>query len=161
MTRDEICMTNESAISSARIAEYRRPRRRSYAQRMAIQRCTLESHDSRPGGIDWSQSAILGHRTAAARDFADLVSTRLINGTLPWTQRQSLLRQAAHRGISRFEANLIIAAVANYFRPLDVAPAPAEIGESRRTRNFFVLRGLAALLAIEIVVLAGVWHFLF
>jgi hypothetical protein len=152
-------MTSDPAIPTARIAEYRRPRRRTFAERVSYPRAPLEIRDSRPGGIDWSQSAILGHRTAAARDFADLVATRMVNGTLPWTQRQLLLRHASRRQISRFEANLIIAAVANHFRPLgvsaacDSAPGP--------TRYSFILRGLAAFLAVEIIALTIAWHFLF
>jgi hypothetical protein len=60
---------------------------------------------------DWSQSAILGDRGIAARNFADLVAARLIGTVLPFSERESLVRAAARHGINRFEANLLIAAV--------------------------------------------------
>jgi hypothetical protein len=60
---------------------------------------------------DWSQSAILGDRGVAARNFADLVAARMIGTVLPFSERESLVRAAARNGINRFEANLLIAAV--------------------------------------------------
>jgi hypothetical protein len=66
-----------------------------------------------PRRTDWSKSAILGHRNAAARDFADRVNRQMIGSVLPWPNRQAMLRYASRIGIPRVEANLLIAVVQN------------------------------------------------
>ena len=47
----------------------------------------------------------------AAEKFAVLVRYSLVGSLLPYSARQALLRKAARMGISRFDANLIIATV--------------------------------------------------
>lgn len=47
----------------------------------------------------------------AAEKFAILVRYALVGGLLPYSARQALIRQAGRMGISRFDANLIIATV--------------------------------------------------
>jgi hypothetical protein len=64
-----------------------------------------------PRREDWSDSVVLGDRGAAAREFADIVASQLVGTVLPWDQRETLIDTAAAYGITRFEANLIIAAV--------------------------------------------------
>ena len=49
--------------------------------------------------------------------FAELVERQIQGGILRYSARLWLLKQAALRKIERFEANLIIAAVENRFRP--------------------------------------------
>jgi hypothetical protein len=152
-------MTIDRTISSDRSTGFRRPRRRSLAKTSVLRHAAVENRESRIGGIDWSKSAILGYRTAAARDFADLVAVRMVSGTLPWTERQWLLHNAGRRGISRFEANLIIAAVANHYRPLSTAATP--LVAARPARDFFVLRGLAVVVSIEVILIFAACHWLF
>src|SRR3954467_9974919 len=47
----------------------------------------------------------------ASAEFADVVAASIDGPVLRYTQRQVLIRDAERRGIGRFEANLIIAAV--------------------------------------------------
>jgi hypothetical protein len=106
--------------------------------------------------IDWSQSAILGHRSAAAREFADLVAQRLVGDELPWNQRQTLLIIAHRFRISRFEANLIIAAAQHHLRRLPPAIVP------RHTRRPISIPAMLAIaLSVEMLALGCAWHFLF
>jgi hypothetical protein len=60
---------------------------------------------------DWSRSVVLGDRGASAREFADIVASHLVGTVLPWDMRETLIDTASAFGITRFEANLIIAAV--------------------------------------------------
>jgi hypothetical protein len=109
-------------------------------------------------GIDWSQSAILGHRSAAARDLADLAATRMLGSTLPWTQRQFLLHQATRRNIGRFEANLIIAAVQHHLAqnpPAADAPMPAQ------APRFHVPVGLLTFCIVQAAIATIAWRLLF
>jgi hypothetical protein len=73
---------------------------------MQVEPIRLQASDN-----DWSKSAVLGPRSSEARNFADLVAARLLGTVLPFSERESLVRTAARHDISRFEANLIIAAV--------------------------------------------------
>ncbi|MDP9172291.1 MAG: hypothetical protein M3O30_00295 [Planctomycetota bacterium] len=107
--------------------------------------------------MDWSDSAILGHRSPTSRDFADLVASRLIGSLLTWTARHDLLVAAGARGIGRFEANLIIAAVQHHRRNRKIPPAA-------RTYKAASIGSLAApwiaAVAVELAILASVWHLL-
>jgi hypothetical protein len=111
----------------------------------------------RPARIDWSESAILGCRSAAARDLADLVASRMVGSALPWSDRQYVFRQAAKKRIARFEANLIIAAVQNRLADKSGA-APAKTGARKpRTRipvgwiTFGVVQGAIVLAAWRVL----------
>jgi hypothetical protein len=108
---------------------------------------------------DWSQSAILGDRGPAARDFADIVASQLVGTVLPWSQRESLVRLAEMRGIGRFDANLIIAAVQH-----QMGVGRMRVGAERRRRSARV-RGVVVGAAVFAVVQAGIvgvlWHWLF
>jgi len=156
------CATPPSPLQTEH--DYRRRARRiraiwrgnPFQAQRALVRLAAEQSQRHPRW-DWSRSAILGHRTAAARDFADLVACRLVGGALPWSSRQFLLRQAARRRIGRFEANLIIAAVQHH---LPAAP-PAAPRPVQPRRRLFVPMALIALLAAEAALLSGVWHHLF
>jgi hypothetical protein len=111
----------------------------------------------RPRRTDWSHSAILGHRGPAAREFADLVSGRLVGRLLPWSDRRILLRQAAGLGINRFEANLIIAAVQHAW-PGD---KPASLEKSPRMNLSALGASIGAFLVVQLVIIAAVWRLLF
>jgi hypothetical protein len=50
-------------------------------------------------------------RDGVAEEFGRLVDRQLAGPVLPYSRRVALLREAARRGIGRFEANLIIALV--------------------------------------------------
>lgn len=104
---------------------------------------------------DWSRSAVLGERGAAARDFADLVAGQLVGTVLPRNQREMLIRAASTYGITRFEANLIIAAVQH------------QMGIGRRrddAKPARLSRRIAAALAMFFIVQAGIiavaWYWL-
>jgi hypothetical protein len=113
----------------------------------------------KPEKNDWSASAILGHRTPAARDFADLVSQKMIASLLTFSARRSLLKTAKARGINSFEANLIIAAVLDSRRqiaiPAAATPPPHAPSESRRLYPWLT----AAL--VELAIFASIWHLFF
>lgn len=102
---------------------------------------------------DWSGSAVLGDRGAAARDFADIVAAQLVGTVLPWSQRETLLRTASERGITRFEANLIIAAVQNQ---MGVGRRRAEY---RRPR-IRIAAVLGIFLAVQAGIIAAAWYLL-
>jgi hypothetical protein len=106
---------------------------------------------------DWSQSAILGDRGPVARDFADIVASQLVGTVLPWSQRESLVRLADMRGIGRFDANLIIAAV-----QYQMGVGRIRVEATRRRRS---ARTIVACAVVFVVVQAGivgvVWHWLF
>jgi hypothetical protein len=106
--------------------------------------------------IDWPQSPILGHRGAAARQFAGRVSGRLVGGLLPWTHRRALLAEAASLGIGRFDANLIIAAVQHASPAIAPAPSPKP-----RARKLIVPVTPIAFLAVQLVIIVAVWRLLF
>jgi hypothetical protein len=103
----------------------------------------------------WSRSAVLGSRGSAALDFADLVAAHLVGTVLPWSRRESLVKAAANLGISRFEANLIIAAVQNQLRE------GGRRVEARRPRLLArIAVGLMVFLAVQAVIVAAAWYWL-
>jgi hypothetical protein len=128
-----------------------------YQPRHAPLPVRIETFHTPPTQFDWSASAILGHRSAASREFADLVAIRLVGNELPWDQRQALLRHAPRLKINRFEANLIIAAVQNHLRPATTAAIRLPQKSARPSVASIVL----LILAIEAGILAALWHFLF
>jgi len=118
--------------------------------------------------IDWSSSTVIGRRSPIAREFADSVVEHLVGNLLPYSARQDLIRQATDKGITRFEANLIIAAVQHHLRISPIAPPlrakPASqvltpIATSPRPRRrlgrFFTL--LATFFAVEAAVVMVIW----
>lgn len=118
---------------------------------MRVEQIQLESPR-----YDWSQSAVLGQRGTAARNFADLVAARLVGTVLPFNERESLVRTAARYGIARFEANLIIAAVQHQLG----------VGRQREKRKRLPRRmrfapAVAAVVALQAGIVAAVWYLLF
>ncbi|MGD0390732.1 MAG: hypothetical protein ABSC42_17445 [Tepidisphaeraceae bacterium] len=104
---------------------------------------------------DWSRSAVLGSRSSSALDFADLVAEQLVGTVLPWSRRESLVRTAQTLGISRFEANLIIAAVQNQMG------VGFQRGETRRPRlTKRIAMGLTVFVAVQAVIVAAAWYWL-
>jgi hypothetical protein len=105
---------------------------------------------------DWSKSAILGDRGPVARDFADIVASQLVGTVLPWSQRESLVRLAEMRGIGRFDANLIIAAVQHQ---MGIGRKRIE-GKQRRTSLRKFVTYAAAFLIVQAGIVGVVWHWL-
>jgi hypothetical protein len=105
---------------------------------------------------DWSRSVVLGERGVAARDFADIVACQLVGTVLPWSQRDKLIRAASAHGITRFEANLIIATVQHQMgvgrRRDDAKPARLSVR---------IATGLAMFVIIQAGIIAAVWYCLF
>ncbi|MGB7159781.1 MAG: hypothetical protein WBD40_17070 [Tepidisphaeraceae bacterium] len=114
-------------------AEYRRQARRirgAFAQAPVLRvraLCELARHhnamrrEGEPPGEPFLSSQRKTARQEprppfAASSFADLVRDRMDGSLLRYSHRTRLLRQAARRGIGRFEANLIIAAVQHQAR---------------------------------------------
>lgn len=85
----------------------------------------------------------------SAGRFAGTVARALEDGVLRYSVRMGLLKEAARRGIGRFEANLIIAAVQHQ------TGAAAEEAV-HRNRGFRVPPLVMALL-VEAVVIVGLW----
>jgi hypothetical protein len=106
---------------------------------------------------DWRESAVLGPRGPAARDFADLVAIRLVGTVLPHSEREALVKAAKKRHISRFEANLIIAAVQHQ---LGIGTQRV-VEQPHSTRRTQIAAALAAFVAIQGLIVLAVWHFLF
>jgi len=104
---------------------------------------------------DWSQSAVLGDRGAAARDFADIVSGQIVGTVLPWSCRQGLIRAAKAHGITRFEANLIIAAVQD-----QMGVGRQRIVAVPSQRSAEIAASLALFLMVEIGIVAAAWYWL-
>jgi hypothetical protein len=106
---------------------------------------------------DWSESAILGCRSVAARDLADLVALRMVGSALPWSDRQYIYRQATARQIARFEANLIIAAVQNHLSDKTPAEAPKSAHQSPRS----IPIGWITFGVVQTAILLFAWRLLF
>ncbi len=85
----------------------------------------------------------------SARRFAANVSAAVEGGVLRYSARMGLLKEASRRGIRRFEANLIIAAVQH-----QMGSAGEEAVHRKRT---FPVPPLMVALLVEAVVIAGVW----
>jgi|HubBroStandDraft_6_1064221.scaffolds.fasta_scaffold586932_2 hypothetical protein len=105
---------------------------------------------------DWSRSAVLGERGVAARDFADIVVGQLVGTVLPWSRREKLIRAASAHGITRFEANLIIATVQHQ---MGVGRRRDDAKPSRLSVR--IATGLAMFVIIQSGIIAAVWYCLF
>jgi hypothetical protein len=106
---------------------------------------------------DFSGSAVLGERSGAARDFAELVASRMVGTVLPFDQRETLIQAAVAAGINRFEANLIIAAVQHQ---LNLGRRRTEASQRPRLfRRAATSLGLFAI--IQAGIAAAVWHWFF
>jgi len=88
-------------------------------------------------------------------DFADLVPGQLVGTVLPWSRREALVRTAAKLGISRFEANLIIAAVQNQ---MGVGLKGEEVRRPRLAKR--IALGLTVFVAVQAVIVAAAWYLL-
>lgn len=86
----------------------------------------------------------------AAQTFADLVRERMDGPVLRYSQRTRLIREAEQRGIGRFEANLIIAAVQHQ---VGATRCDVEPGASRSSWIPVIVGFCATQCAIAI----GVW----
>jgi hypothetical protein len=105
----------------------------------------------------------LRHGDASIGVFTRLVRSQLAGSLLRYSVRQKLIAQARHLGISRFDANLIIAAVMHHGPLAEVAlPLVGKAQEAPRMRGW---RGGAGLVAATLVVQAGIalaiWAMLF
>lgn len=63
---------------------------------------------------------------ASSRKFAQAVAEELKQGVLRFSSRQQLLSTAEQMGISRFQANLIIAALQHQFPPTSPTYQPQQ-----------------------------------
>jgi hypothetical protein len=104
---------------------------------------------------DLSRSVVLGERGGAARDFADVVADQLVDTVLPRSQREKLIRAATARGITRFEANLIIAAVQHQ---MGVGRRRAEAKPSRLSTRITTV--LAMFVIVQAGIIAVAWYWL-
>jgi hypothetical protein len=118
----------------------------------------MPQRPSRPPRPDWRNSAILGHQTAAARDFADRVNQQMIGSVLPWPNRQAMLRYASRIGIPRVEANLLIAVVQNQSGHKPAKPI-SRLTPPRSRINWTAC--IFAGLGLEMVLGLAVFHWLF
>jgi hypothetical protein len=92
--------------------------------------------------------------------FAALVELEIQSGILRHSQRMALLRQAKHSGISRFDANLIIASVQHRFNenhPATISASSVTICPRRRFVGIWVL---LSILAVEIPIAIAAWKIL-
>jgi hypothetical protein len=89
---------------------------------------------------------------AISADFADVVAGSIDGPVLRYTQRQVLIRDAERRGIGRFEANLIIAAVLyrqGMGQEYEIPAAPGGLVEWVAPVLTFV--------ALQAAIVAGAW----
>lgn len=85
-------------------------------------------------------------------EFADVVAASIDGPVLRYTQRQVLIRDAERRGIGRFEANLIIAAVLHrrgMGQEYELPPVPGGVLEWVAPVMTFV--------GVQAAILAGAW----
>jgi hypothetical protein len=88
--------------------------------------------------------------------FAALVAGQAFGSVLCYSQRLALLRTAARLGLSRFEANLIIASVQHGREPREAAPRPIErFASARPASKWPRMIGLA--IAFESLIAAAAW----
>ena len=93
-----------------------------------------------------------GNRDNVARWFAGQVAATGNGQVLRYSMRLELLKTAQRIGISRFEANLIIAA-AEHRRPARSAPDTIPLG---RIRSFKV--PLLVFLSTQLAIVLALWH---
>ena len=92
-------------------------------------------------------------QTAEAQRFADHLADQMTSSVLRYSQRLELLRASRRFGVSRFEANLLIAAVLERRRSHVAEREPAPEGS--------VLPQFVAFLLIQSAMLLGIWWTLF
>ncbi|MGH7177966.1 MAG: hypothetical protein ACREJC_11340 [Tepidisphaeraceae bacterium] len=85
----------------------------------------------------------------AARGFAEGVASRLDGAVLRYSDRVQLLKRAAHLGITRFDANLIIAAV-------QYRAGPA-IRHKPRVKAPTLVSPVAVFALLQCAIAAGAW----
>jgi len=93
---------------------------------------------------------------APAATFAELVRERMDGPVLRYSHRTRLLREATRRGIGRFEANLIIAAVqhqAGEARPVE--PIAARSASASSSSPWMLV--IVGFLATQCAIVAGIW----
>jgi hypothetical protein len=103
---------------------------------------------------NWPDSSILGHRPGNAGDFADLVAARSMGSLLTQSNRLWLLKEAETRGIGRFEANLIIAAVLHQTGKIK---SPMLGAQTRFPSRFKFPTSFATVVGLQILILTAVW----
>ena len=90
----------------------------------------------------------------AAQTFAELVRQRMDGPVLRYSHRARLIREAQRRGIGRFEANLIIAAVQHQRRPARCEVEPVAPRASSSSSWMPVVIGFCA---TQCAVVTGLW----
>jgi hypothetical protein len=96
---------------------------------------------------------VLPLATSASRSFAEHVATTATSSVLRYSQRLQLIRDARRYGISRFEANLVIAVVLGRRRGRTVATGETPDGSwVSPVTTFLIIQGALAL---------GAWWTLF
>jgi hypothetical protein len=96
-----------------------------------------------------------GYPSSQDRSFSELVLRKLHGrrrGVLRYSERLELLKEAGRRGIGRFEANLIIASVQHRLK--------LTVPECSRRRRPLKLSGVIAFLALQGLILWGMWRVL-
>ncbi|MGA2229760.1 MAG: hypothetical protein ABSH22_02440 [Tepidisphaeraceae bacterium] len=112
------------------------------------------SYQTPAASFAMSSRPLVSPTPGTAASFAELVEGEIQGGILRYSARLSLLKQAALMKIERFEANLIIAAVENRFRPR-VRPA-------RAAGRPLTAGAIAVILAVTegVLVAVGWWLFI-
>jgi len=107
---------------------------------------------------------VINAPTGAATGLASAVVDAMDGPRLPWEARQQILGRAARLGISRFDANLIIAAVLHRGAHANEAPPTASSVSFRRANNFAwksVSVWVAGVLAAEVCAVVIAIKFLY
>ena len=97
--------------------------------------------------------------TSPARAFAQQVAARLNGWNLRYSERRELIRLATGRGIGRFEATLIIAAVQHERRK--ASPVRQSPVDQPRVNWLRLLAPLLLVLAVESLVFVAAWRVCF
>lgn len=140
-----------AATDPTELCRQARKLRATYARQPAemhrqLSRLTLAGGESRPDAGDVACSAERAYRRLVERTLrheAPLV--------LRYSARLELLKQAARRGIGRFQANLIIASVEHELRAGQNAPSP-------RASSLSLASALLVFATVQSAILAGLWH---
>lgn len=111
--------------------------------------CDL-AHTTNADRAETAPDPVITLPAGAAHTFAGVVRQRMDGPVLRYSHRARLLREAEQRGIGRFEANLIIAAVQHQRRPVRSESDPVT-SRSSWTPIF------AGFCATQCAVLMGLW----
>jgi hypothetical protein len=101
---------------------------------------------------DWLDEAVIAP-PGAVRGFAAAVEAALIDSVLQHDDRMRLIRRATRLGISRFDANLIIATVQHRAEPRR-SPRESTVRQTEGKATA-ILTWLAAAIMVEVVVVGG------